>query len=212
MITVAALFVDARGAYSGLEGVEVWDESRDARRYRGPHPVVAHPPCSRWCRLAGLVRARWGHEIGDDGGCFFSALRSLRRYGGVLEHPAYSKAWAKYRLPVPHRAGGWNGDPYRGWSCHVEQGRYGHCAKKATWLYAYGIDRLVLPDLRWGSVPDCRGRAPVSWCRSNPSDSRVRVEKRATSATPMEFRDLLIGMARLSRGGKAVDLNRLPVL
>jgi len=79
---IAALFVDARGCYAGLPDVDVWDEARDARLYPGPHPVVAHPPCTRWCRLAGLVEARWGHKRGDDGGCFASALASVRRWGG----------------------------------------------------------------------------------------------------------------------------------
>ena len=31
--TVAALYVDGAGVYAGLEGVEVWDEARDARLY-----------------------------------------------------------------------------------------------------------------------------------------------------------------------------------
>lgn len=90
---IAALFVARRGVYAQLEGVDLWDERRDARTYAGPWPVVAHPPCSRWCRLAGLVEARWGHVRGDDGGCFASALQSVRVFGGVLEHPAYSLAW-----------------------------------------------------------------------------------------------------------------------
>ncbi len=84
---IAALFVDPRGCYFDLEGVELWDEARDARLYAGPHPVVAHPPCSRWCRLAGLVEARWGHKRGDDGGCFASALANVRRVGGGPRAP-----------------------------------------------------------------------------------------------------------------------------
>jgi hypothetical protein len=43
-MTVAALFVETNGAYYGLPGVDPWDESRDARLYDGPFPVVAHPP------------------------------------------------------------------------------------------------------------------------------------------------------------------------
>ena len=53
MRTIAALYVDPKGCYSGLEGVEVWDETRDARGYDGPWPVVAHPPCERWGRYSG---------------------------------------------------------------------------------------------------------------------------------------------------------------
>src|SRR3990167_2297049 len=106
---VAALFVDPRVVYSGLPDVEVWCEQRDARLYAGPWPVVAHPPCARWCRLAGLVEARWGHKRGEDGGCFEAALRAVRTWGGVLEHPAYRDAWDAFGLPVPPRHGGWVG-------------------------------------------------------------------------------------------------------
>lgn len=79
---IAALYVQRGGVYYGLPDVDPWDETRDARLYAGPHPVVAHPPCSRWCRLAGLVEARWGHRKGDDGGCFAAALASVRTWGG----------------------------------------------------------------------------------------------------------------------------------
>src|SRR6478752_1288817 len=99
--TVAALFVEARGAYGQLPDVELWDEARDARLYAGPHPVVAHPPCARWSRLAGFTEARFGLKRGEDGGCFKAALASVREWGGVLEHPAYSKAWDEFDLPEP---------------------------------------------------------------------------------------------------------------
>ena len=105
MIQVAALFVAKGGIYFNRNDCDPWDEARDARLYAGPCPVVAHPPCSRWCRLAGLVQARWGHKRGDDGGCFASALASVRKWGGVLEHPAYSAAWSHFDLPVPGRQG-----------------------------------------------------------------------------------------------------------
>lgn len=195
-ITVAALYVDPRGVYSRIEDVEIWDEVRDARGYAGPWPVVAHPPCSRWCRLAGLVEARWGHRRGDDGGCFAAALAAVRRWGGVLEHPAYSDAWAAYELPRPPRAGwqlGLDGSAV----AHVEQGRYGHVAKKATWLFAVRVD---LPPLAWGTRPDT-ARGIVSWCRNHSWDERQRVGKRAASATPEEFARLLVAAARTARAG-----------
>lgn len=192
---IAALFVHRDGAYYGLPDVDPWDESRDARTYPGPWPVVAHPPCSRWCRLAGLVEARWGHKRGDDGGCFASALDSVRRWGGVLEHPAYSDAWSAFLLPAPPRHGGWVRGICGGWAAHVEQSRYGHVAKKATWLYAYGCE---LPPLRWGSNLDTQSTALVSWCGNHvrSGEVRPRVGKAAAAATPHEFRDVLLGMAR----------------
>lgn len=198
---IAALYVKTGGPYFGLPDVDPWDEARDARRYEGPHPVVAHPPCSRWCRLAGLVEARWGHKRGEDGGCFASALTSVRRWGGVLEHPAYSDAWAAHGLNAPPTGGGWvNADFVGGWTCYVEQARCGHPAKKATWLYACGTE---LPSLKWGHVPDTEVKAPVSWCgnRVRSGESRPRVGKDAASRTPDEFRDALLAMARSVKGG-----------
>jgi hypothetical protein len=193
---VAALYVEKNGIYAGLPDVELWDSERDARNYPGTHPVVAHPPCSRWCRLAGLVEKRWGHKKGDDGGTFAAALRDVRKYGGVLEHPAYSDAWTEYGLPIPNPAGGWQRGIEGGWTCHVEQGRYGHVAKKATWLYAYGVDEL--PSLKWGNDPDQQSKALVSWCGNHvkSSENRPRVGKKAASATPTEFRDVLLSIAR----------------
>jgi hypothetical protein len=193
---IVALFVEKNGIYSNTPGVECWDESRDARKYDGPYPVVAHPPCSRWCRLAGLVEARWGHKRGEDGGCFESALSSVRKWGGVIEHPAYTDAWAVFGLIDPPRHGGWIRDIFGGWTCHVEQGRYGHPVKKATWLYVSGTDDL--PPLRWGSELDSDSKALVSWCGNytNAHDKRPRVGKKTASATPVEFRDMLIGIAR----------------
>lgn len=199
-MTVAILFAYPDGPYSRVLDVDVWGEERDARTYPGAGPVVAHPPCSRWCRLAGLVEARWGHKRGEDDGCFAHALASVRAWGGVLEHPAYSDAWAAFDLPDPPRHGGWVRGTCGGWACHIEQGRYGHAAKKATWIYAYGAP---LPSMRWGSYADSASRALVSWCGNHVSagmEGRPRVGTRAASETPDEMRDLLISMARAARG------------
>lgn len=198
---IAALFVQKDGCYSNLKGVDPWPESRDARLYAGPWPVVAHPPCSRWCRLAGLVEARWGHKKGDDGGMFASALESVRRWGGVLEHPAWSDAFCAHALGTPRPGGGWQRTLCGGWVCHVEQGRYGHPAKKATWLYAHGVDDL--PKLDWRVMADRESAAQVSWCGNHTSkfDKRPRVGKAVASQTPLAFRDVLLEIARSARVG-----------
>ncbi len=191
---LAALFVQKDGIYSDINFIDCWPASRDARLYDGPHRVIAHPPCARWCRLAGLVEANYGYKRGEDDGCFESALRSVRRFGGVLEHPAFSAAWSEFMLPRPIRGGGWQKGFCGGWSCSVEQVRYGHRAKKATWLYAFGVE---LPELRWGTTPDGESEALVSWCGNNVkrNRNRPRLSSKEASATPIEFRDVLISIA-----------------
>lgn len=205
-MTIAALFVAKRGCYIGLPDVDPWTEDRDARLYAGPWPVVAHPPCSTWCRLAGLVEARWGKKKGDDGGCFASALESVRRWGGVLEHPAHTDAWVAYGLPEPSRRG-WTRTLCGGWVCYVEQHRYGHPAKKGTWLYCVLPAGVTPPSMRWGFQREGTGRWRVdgaeriiSWCRNNrlASDTRPTVSNKQAKATPPEFRDALLAIARLA--------------
>lgn len=206
---IAALYVQTGGSYYGLAGVDPWDQQRDARAYAGPHPVVAHPPCQRWGKFwAGQPRyiKRTGirQTLGDDAGCFAAALASVRRWGGVLEHPQHSHAWRHFGIAKPPRDGGWiKADDAGGWTCRVEQGRYGHYAPKPTWLYAVRIDR---PKLRWGvhrvrdedfpaeavarhGIAYCR-RAGLLAFRGGGRDSAPRI------GTPTEFRDLLIAMAR----------------
>jgi hypothetical protein len=85
----------------------------------------------------------------------------------------------------------------------VEQGRYGHPAKKATWLYAHVEDPRLIPALRWGSSLDTDSEALVSWCGNHvrSGESRPRVGKGVAAATPPEFRDVLLSIARSARGG-----------
>jgi hypothetical protein len=211
---VAALFVETDGAYSNLPNVDAWDIEKDARLYNGPWPVVAHPPCARWGRYWGGSPTTWPRlKLGDDGGCFESALRSVRSFGGVLEHPEGSHAWRTHGLNTPPRNGGWVfADFEGGWTCCVEQGWYGHPARKATWLYVSGFD----PDpLSWGKAPGDfipmdsgfhsaeerqrykeTGQATPYIKRAIKTGICQRLSKKQRAATPIPFRDLLLDMAR----------------
>lgn len=189
---VAALFVQPDGCYSDLSYVDAWDEKRDARTYRGSLPVVAHPPCQLWGNFALVNFARWGGEHnrpGNDGGCFDAAVRAVEAFGGVLEHPAGSRAFREHGLPVPDGSG-WQATLRGGWVCEVWQSAYGHRANKATWLYYVGRPPR---QLRWNrpigthqiGFHDQRGKAA----------NKPTLSRREANATPIEFRDELIRLA-----------------
>lgn len=208
---IAALYVEPEGCYVGLDGVDPWDEARDARGYAGPHPVIAHPPCQRWGRFwHGSTRKPHQFVLGDDRGCFAAALVSVRKWGGVLEHPRDSHAWDAFSLVKPPRSGGWvqaDGKWSGGWTCCVSQGHYGHLAGKPTWLYAHGTgdDHFpdYLPNLIWGS---CEQRLhPVALERYGYEKARRigmmamvggKDKTKIRNATPPAFRDILLSIAR----------------
>ena len=189
---IAALFVEARGVYSGLQNVDVWDKDRDARKYAGNYPIVAHPPCQLWGNLAKVNYSRWGgdhNRPGNDGGCFESALSSLHRCGGVIEHPAFSKAWDKYGLPKPTTKGAWtqSGDY---WVCEVWQSAYGHKARKRTWLLYCGE---IPHPMRWDRLD---GTHQIGGFDQRGKDrNKPTISGKAASATPIEFRNDLLSLA-----------------
>lgn len=192
-MTIAALYVETGGAYYGLPDVDAWDEVRDARLYAGPHPVVAHPPCSTWCRLAKVNEARYGHAVGSDGGCFAAALAAVDRFGGVLEHPAYTYAWGAYGLPRPSR--GWQRTLSGAYVTEVSQSAYGHAARKRTWLYYVGPPPCAL---------DWRDLAGTAWIGNDGSGSAKRhLGKREAKASPPTFRDTLLTLAAGAKGWRA---------
>jgi hypothetical protein len=190
--------------YYGLHDVDPWDEALDARMYAGPWAVVAHPPCARWGRYwSGGPSARVRRKLGDDAGCFEAALAAVEKWGGVLEHPEASHAWERFWISRPPRSGGWirGGIFRRGWTCCVEQGHYGHKARKATWLYACDTK---LPDLTWG--PSEKGIRLDDGYHSTEERRRAvktgvcqRLSAHQRAATPPAFRDILLDMARSVR-------------
>lgn len=208
-IQVAALFVEPQGCYIGVPGVDPWDEARDARKYAGPHPVVAHPPCQRWGRFwHGSTRKPHQFKLGDDSGCFESAFKSLKRYGGVLEHPAHSKAFDAFSIRKPKQGEGWQFDRDHGvWVCYVEQGHYGHASRKPTWLIACGMQRRELPELNWAKGEQ---RLPAWMIERYGYEKARRIgvvamvggknKTAIRNATPPPFRDVLIDIARKAAG------------
>lgn len=204
---IAALYVETDGCYYGLPDVDPWDIARDARTYAGPWPVVAHPPCQRWGRFwHGSPRKPHQFQIGDDGGCFAAALDAVRTFGGVLEHPADSHAWRAFGLNKPDRRCEWiSADWDGGWTCYVDQAHYGHTAKKPTWLYAVApFDLLPIINMqrveqRLDPVVLARHGYKVARRRGIVSLIGGKDKTAQRNATPIAFRDMLLGIARTAR-------------
>jgi hypothetical protein len=168
---VAALYIDDLGPYPKLLGADAcWGERKDARRYDGPWPVVAHPPCGAWSSMKGLYQGG-GRDL------VLIAYEQVRRWGGVLEHPITSGFW---KLIPP--------------TLVVNQCDWGHVARKRTGLFVSGkLDFPPVPAPRapthWCSgvhTPGARGKPPAG-IKICSAQQRRR--------TPVAFAEWLIQVA-----------------
>lgn len=189
-MTVAALYVDdARTPYATIAGVEAWGEARDATSYEGPWPVVAHPPCGPWSRLAHLC----GPALRAQSSLALLAVEQVRRWGGVLEHPSHSKLWAACQLPPP----GGIPDSHGGFTVAVEQWWWGHRAVKPTWLYVVGASLPPVP-------PAVGVRPPSGGAAARRRDPALRsmlerLPKTQRHLTPPSFAAWLVSAAESVR-------------
>jgi hypothetical protein len=180
--TVAALYIDPRGPYPKMVDVDCWDEARDAKRYDGPHPVVAHPPCGPWGRLRFMCTKQ-------DPSCGPRAVDQVREFGGLLEHPADSQLWRRCFLPRPGEFTDGYGHTYL-----VRQVAWGHCCEKPTWLYVVGIDRrTVEAGIRTGGTATHR-------VTSGPRGPRLpSATKSKRIHSPPEFAEWLVELTRSAK-------------
>lgn len=183
MTTVAALYVDPKGPYVGMEGVDAWTEDRDARMYPGPGPCVLHPTCGPWSRLK-------AHSKHQDPTLGPIAVAQCRAYGGVLEHPADSSLWKHCDLPRPEER---LFDPWDGFTVSVRQVDWGHRAAKPTWLYICGVP--------YGAVDPRRpARTPTAKITNNDRPGMKDLERLSAleaRLTPLEFAEWLVSIARM---------------
>ena len=161
---VVALYVDPRGPYPDL--VEEWyDEARDARTYAGPWPVVAHPPCGPW--------GAWAHFCTkQDPGAFGVALEAVNRWGGVIEHPANSRAFKAYAI-----------EP----TWEVDQCDWGFRARKRTWLYVRPSS--LMP------APRPLKKQPTHTLTNRKYSDLPGLSSQARHITPLAFAQWLIELA-----------------
>jgi hypothetical protein len=136
MVKPAVLFTRADSIYKTLD-CDVWDAARDALKWPGGAPVVAHPPCRLWGELSHLSKAPESERA-----CGIFAVEMVRTWGGCLEHPKRSKLWKACAMPRPGER-----DEFGGFTVAFPQWWFGHPAEKWTWIYICGIAPGDVPEI-----------------------------------------------------------------
>ena len=188
---VAVLFARQDSIYKAISGCDVWDIDRDARRWSGGGPVVAHPPCRAWGRLRAFANPR-----PDEKGLAQWAIAQIQQFGGVLEHPAGSTLWVDQDLPPP----GASPDRHGGWTFAAPQKWWGHKAEKATWFYIVGCAPADLP-----TIPFVLGDATHVVQTRKRSDHRPHITKAEREHTPEALALWLVELARRCRVERKVS-------
>lgn len=177
----AALFVREDSLYLDHTEIDCYPASRNALSFQGGIPVVAHPPCRSWARLAHLAKPLPGERE-----LAMWAVDVVRREGGVLEHPSASRLWYEKRLPPPAGLP----DEFGGYSIQVDQCDFGHPARKASWFYIVGVPLHKLP-----SWPVGRG-VPTHCITSSKRPFRLpEVSRKWREQTPPALVSWLIQVA-----------------
>jgi hypothetical protein len=175
---ISVLFAARDSVYKTIDGLDVWDEERNALLWPGGNPGIFHPPCRLWSAFL----HQFSTAPQSEKKLAFWSVEQIRRWGGVLEHPAFSNLWDAAHLPSPGQR-----DSY-GFTISIDQFWFGHQCRKRTWIYCCGIARSAVP------APPIRlvGQYPVAL------HTKQRVPKRdkySRSATPFAFAQWLVETA-----------------
>ena len=199
--SVAVLFARADSVYKTMPAVDVWDIERDARKWPGGSPVVAHPPCRAWGRLAHMAKPR--HDEKD---LARWAVAQVRRFGGVLEHPKDSKLWSDQGLPPADTTR----DEFGGWTLGITQHWWGHRATKATKLYIVGCSPADIPDMPALVLGEGTHVIAQDSRRLAHGDVRKRPEctKAEREQTPPKLATWLVDLSRLVRMPANMGIDR----
>lgn len=109
------LFTRKDSIYKEL-GCDCWDAERNARLYLGAGPVIAHPPCRAWGRMA-----HWSKHTDYEKSHAVWTIDLIRKFGGIMEHPVTSRVWEL--LDDDEK------------TLVVDQNWFGHPAQKRTRLF-----------------------------------------------------------------------------
>lgn len=134
MITV--LCCHKNSIYKTLPGLDCYDSLRNALEYTGHNPIIAHPPCGMW---SAHVSHQYKGNKDKDFTLAVHCINMLRRNGGILEQPAYSRLFYRFGLPLP-------GESFGGMETHyVWQSWWGYPTRKKTWLCFFKTKPAKIP-------------------------------------------------------------------
>ncbi len=153
---VSALFVRKDSIYKAM-GLDCWDSERNALLWPGGNAGIFHPPCRGWGRLR-----KFSVATEEEKELAVWSVNQVRRWGGVVEHPASSDLWRYCNLPLGNQV-----DQYGGFTLSVNLHWFGFPAEKKTYLYIVGCLPRCIPayPLSFDAIthkirfPDRRGRS-----------------------------------------------------
>jgi len=190
VVPVSVLFARQDSIYKSLPACDVYDKTRDAKTFVAGTPVIAHPPCRAWAKLAHFANPEPGEKE-----LALWAVEKVRANGGVLEHPEMSRLWKAIPLPKP----GARPDKWGGYTIAVDQRWWGHRANKMTWLYIVGTPQEEIPAhlVRYDPRTHCI-KAHNKTTSRNAHKKRLPTSER--EHTPVAFAEWLLQIARRSIG------------
>jgi hypothetical protein len=182
--TISILFARADSIYKTLPECDVWDAKRDATKWPGGNPVVAHPPCAQWGRLRHLAR-----ENSAEKELALLAVEFVLKWGGVIEHPAGSLLWEAAELPKPGER------DRRGFTIVIDQLWFGHACIKRTWLWIFGVGQSEIPTLPFHLGYPTRSIST----RQRAPKALPEMSRKGRESTPLELAEWLVETARRTR-------------
>lgn len=192
-VMVSALFVRKDSVYKGL-GIDCWDADRNALLWPGGNPGIFHPPCRKWSRMRAFSTAP-----DDEKELAIWSVDQVRKWGGVLEHPAHSGLWAHCRLPL---TGGI--DKFGGFIMSVNLHWFGFPAEKKTYLYIVGCRIRDVP-----AYPLCFNAVTkvVANSHAKHKTGKTEIPKSMRDKTPIAMAHWLAEICGVVAKGSHYELN-----
>lgn len=175
-MTTVVYFTRKNSIYNKLD-CDCYDIERNALTTISQEPAIYHPPCRMWGKLRKLAKGNVQEKS-----LALWALKRVRMYGGILEHPSGSNLFGRYCI-MP----GKGYDNWGGFSIAVSLHQFGFPALKKTYLYVVGCKIKDLPKLPLNFDAITR-----NVCNSRSKNGLKEVSKTMRESTPEKMAKWLI--------------------